>query len=157
MNNQNEITQTISYSLNELQVLVLHQPQYFPIHFVGDQPIHLYTGADLPGEIFRIGFVQVGNDKFEIQASNFGRIRTLNGEILVPREDPPGKDYLYVSVNSEFSKVYVHRIVASLWLDHPSDTHGLQVHHITNNGYDNRPGNLVWIGKEHSQIKHKTF
>jgi len=151
------VSQIIKFSIEELQALVLQQPKYFPIFFVGETPIHLYTGPEIPGEIFRQGFVQVGTDKVEIQASNMGRIKSLSNEILLPKEDPPGKDYLFTEINSEFRKVYVHRIVASLWLDHPDITSGLEVHHISNNGYDNRPCNLLWIGAEHSQIKHKRF
>lgn len=50
--------------------------------------------------------------------------------------------------------VYVYQIVADIWLEKPSNASGLRVHHITNNGYDNRPQNLVWVTEAEHKILH---
>lgn len=147
------LTQTITYTIEELQKLVLKQPVFYPLIFVGNQPIHLYTGPEIPGEVFRSGKVTVGLNKFvseNVEASNYGRIRLENKEILrqVIKTDEKGMEYLSTYINTECGSVAVHRIVACIWNSHPEKISQLHVHHITNNQYDNRPSNLLWVLKE---------
>ena len=50
----------------------------------------------------------------------------------------------------------VYRIVAETWCECPvkRTTPDWSVHHINNNGFDNRPDNLIWVNnKEHSYIE----
>ena len=92
------------------------------------------------------------------EASNFGRIRK-NGKILPQYEkcyegktaqdikkvieDNPGiKNIGYLQVNSHD----VHRLVADAWLVKTGE--GYDVHHISNDGYDNCPYNLIYLPKE---------
>ncbi len=50
---------------------------------------------------------------------------------------------------------YVHRLVADAWFpDYNLNLSGVEVHHITNDGYDNCPENLILLSKEqHNQIR----
>ena len=58
---------------------------------------------------------------------------------------------------TKFLEPYVYQMVADAWLkdytyDPDSKTNG-QIHHITNDGYDNRPENLIFVSSdEHNQI-----
>jgi hypothetical protein len=62
----------------------------------------------------------------------------------------PRKGWLYVKIGDP-TRVY--RFVAETWSEGPNDTLDWEVHHITNNGYDNRPENLIWIkSRLHKQI-----
>lgn len=102
-----------------------------------------------------------------IQVSNFGRIK-CDGEIL-EQYDPYQNDkwkcgYLYVRINGKRKpkiEKLVYKLVAETWLKkpvndwRPSDNsfNYNTVHHITNNGYDNRIENLMWVTKwQHTMI-----
>ena len=109
--------------------------------------------ADLPGEKWQpCRSAQYAG----IWASNFGRIKVRgrlvqlcdtvyrnNRELLCPVVDmsSPGKGYLELMSRPG---VYVYRLVADAWLVRPD--HGCwAVHHISNDGYDNRPENLIYL------------
>ena len=100
----------------------------------------------IPGEVFRLD-PETGAD-----GSNFGRVR-LNGKIL-PQEPEEGhrtKDWLQIKIPG-FGKVYVYRVIAGAWCQ--KRTSANIVHHISNNGYDNQPSNLLWVTKtEHDAIE----
>jgi hypothetical protein len=100
----------------------------------------------LSGEVFR---KYPANPQIEV--SNLGRAK-MNGKIAEQLNEAP--DYLYV-LNKKY-KLY--RLVAETWCERPEgETKGLQVHHISNNGFDNRVDNLLWLTPElHRQINHKT-
>jgi hypothetical protein len=69
-------------------------------------------------------------------------------------DDANGKGWLYVKIGSIIAyPKYVYRFVAETWCQCPDDAQGREVHHISHNGYDNRPDNLIWINKGlHRQI-----
>jgi hypothetical protein len=111
-----------------------------------------------------------------IEVSDLGRIR-INGEIAeqvekyVNEEIQNKKDieikvgYLqlkYSSENENIKKAWkaieqdkVYEMVAKVWLGHRNDD-GFEVHHITNNGYDNRIENLILVKvDDHHKIHSK--
>jgi hypothetical protein len=77
-----------------------------------------------------------------IEVSNLGNIK-IDGKIVSPFEKEPG--YFYVMLTNKIDyKVY--RLVAETWCEFPfEDTCGWHVHHIVNDGKDNRPENLIWV------------
>lgn len=155
------------YTLDELKMMVNS-----PIDNIISQKIkrymHLITyNSNLPGEIFReypfgakINLATIefrkylankkntldSNEevKYHIECSNFGRIK-VNGNIYKPIEEKPG--WLYIQFERFDNHKYpVYRIVAETWCLCPvKDSIGWQVHHISNDGYDNTPGNLIWL------------
>jgi hypothetical protein len=85
-----------------------------------------------------------------IQVSNFGRVRKIesnNISILKQNDIEPGRGELYVP--DFWKSLRVWTLVAYTWLskdDNQSESLGRwHVHHISNNGYDNRPENLIWL------------
>ena len=129
--------------------------------------MHLVTHSkNLPGEIFRTYPIHIDLAKvefrefllhnnnsgsnsidcesktnYQIECSNFGRIR-INGSITKPIEEKIG----WLEIHLDKIKYPVYRIVAETWCVCPSnDSSGWHVHHISNDGYDNTPGNLLWI------------
>jgi hypothetical protein len=94
----------------------------------------------------------------DIWVSNYGRVKKNNVTLLKPylvspndpnKPDCPSKDDLwYVNVSGS-QKYHIYRLVAETWLECPfEDSTGWVVHHITNDGYDNTPNNLIWVTKE---------
>ncbi len=62
-----------------------------------------------------------------------------------------GTGYLWVEIPNA-SKELVYRLVAEAWCEKPSPAY-TDVHHIANNGTDNRAENLLWVTKEqHAEI-----
>ncbi len=93
------------------------------------------------------------NKKVEI--SNFARVK-INGVIAVQSNTAIDNGELYVPEFGTSLKVWT--LVGETWLKKPSDSNSIyDVHHITNNGCDNRPENLIWLKREqHNKINHKT-
>lgn len=61
------------------------------------------------------------------------------------------------NANHEYFGQYVYRMVADAWLINKNEKRTI-VHHITNDGYDNRPENLIWVsGDEHNQIHYGNY
>ena len=90
-----------------------------------------------------------------LEVSSYGRVR-YNKEI-VPQKDSEekGKEVGYLVLdNAELPKMLVYQMVAETFLEKP-DSGEYQIHHITNNGYDNSVGNLIYLTKEqHNQLNH---
>lgn len=143
------ISHVINYSLDELINLV-KPSTYEYINVFNGKPVHQILDINpLPGEIFR---KYPKNNVIEI--SNLGRMKIDNEIIKQWDDDANGKGWLYVKIGKiiEYPK-YIYRFVAETWCEYPKDIGGLQVHHISNNGYDNRPENLIWIKKDlHAKI-----
>lgn len=147
------------YSVQELQGMLL-KPPYHPVNYYEGQPIHTVMDIEnLQGEVFRSGAIcgsDMENRYFEnlkVSGSNLGRIRDYQtNEILLQKIDPDKstQDYLYVNVpdgRGKIINVYVYKIIAGLWCKKPIIAEGkvLHIHHITNNAFDNRPSNLIWV------------
>jgi len=157
--NEVRIACTQEYSVQELQEMLL-KPPYQPVNMYEGQPVHTILAVDnLKGEVFRKGVI-CGTDmdgeyfeSLEVSGSNLGRVKNYQSEeILIQRIDPEKKtkDYLYVEVSNKKGKthkVYVYKIIAGLWCKKPEVEEGkiLHIHHITNNAFDNRPSNLIWV------------
>lgn len=146
------------YSLEELRQMIQKASRYYPVQAVGGVPLHeVMSSAELPGEVFRCGPVRAPDGRMiELEGSNLGRVRLPGGPVLAQFESPPGYDFLCVS--AEGQELPVHQVIAALWhavkgqpVGGPKD---LQVHHLTNNGYDNRPSNLLWVTPEEHALIH---
>ncbi|GMO64865.1 MAG: hypothetical protein Ta2A_12750 [Treponemataceae bacterium] len=124
--------------LEELKQMVQPSDGDESVNMCGGEPAHKNMKKDVqPGEVFR----KYPNPEWtsrghSYEVSNFGRIK-LGDEILEQSYDKPG----YLKVHGKC----VYRYVAETWCNPPENTKGWEVHHITNNGYDNRPSNLIWI------------
>jgi len=116
-------------------------------------PVYKIMDNDLlPGEVFR----KYPINKL-IEVSNLGRMKVENKIIEQWDDDTQGKGWLYVKIGKIISyPKYVYRFVAETWCQCPNILDQWEVHHISNNGYDNRPENLVWVRKGwHGQILTK--
>jgi hypothetical protein len=157
INMENIVSHSINYSLDELKNLVNSTPNNMFIHKIRRFMYKIKCDNDLPGEIFRKYPKNINHATLEfreylnsfdgvhnfspIEVSNYGRIRCQN--IYHQYEDKPG--WLYVHITHKV-KYPVYRLVAETWLECPfEDSLNWQVHHISNDGYDNSPSNLVWI------------
>lgn len=104
------------------------------------------TKCPLDGEKWR------KHPKYEVDVSNFGRIRSGN-EILdqfeekVPEGKSPHDGYLQVNIKDSLKgKIFVYELVAEAWLVIDKSRNCIwNVHHLNNNGYDNTPENLIKI------------
>jgi hypothetical protein len=145
-----DIDFAITYSLDELAGMI-QNPPYAPVTVFGGKPVHeILDSSLLPGEIFR----NYSKEKI-IEVSNLGRIRINNEIIKQWDDDEKGKDYLYIKIGEiiDYPR-YVYRFVAETWCRRSNDLSGWQVHHISNNGYDNRPCNLLWVTEEQHKKIH---
>lgn len=126
----------------------------------------------------------IDETKYEIQASDFGRVRLriknkddwnvcklyeeydkthdeLNKYVLenLIERQKKGEEvkigYLIAKIpgTEHFFDLYVYRLVADAWLENYKCYKSIGViHHITNDGYYNRPENLVFLSDWHSFI-----
>jgi len=100
----------------------------------------------------------------KIKVSNYGRVN-FNGILQKQIDINKLAGYLYLADYKELmvksanfnGAEYVYNIIAETWLEKPPEETNLIVHHISNDGYDNRPENLIYITRElHAKINHKT-
>lgn len=107
---------------------------------------------DLAGEVWK---PYNSNKIKDLEVSSYGRVR--HNKKIVPQKDSEeqGKAVGYLVLdNEELPKGYVYQMVAEVFLEKPSSGE-YAVHHITNNGYDNSVGNLIYLTKEqHKQLNH---
>ena len=100
------------------------------------------------------------DENFEV--SNYGRVKYKN-ELLDFKDTKKLAGYLLLDFKNEKSLLcdkFVYQMVAETWLikpDHSRTNTIYEIHHISNDGYDNRVENLIYLTKkEHSKIRHKT-
>ncbi|MDD3419828.1 MAG: hypothetical protein PHE78_04405 [Candidatus Gastranaerophilales bacterium] len=85
-----------------------------------------------------------------IKASNFGRVaRDECGKLNIIEQFDIEKDYGELYIPEFWKSLRVWTLIAHAWIE-KDDTQEenlgpWQVHHISNNGYDQRPENLIWI------------
>jgi hypothetical protein len=94
-----------------------------------------------------------------LQVSQYGRVKDKSTDKILPQTiennclrvmDPRGEiEYFTGPRNYE----WVHRLVALTWLQNVPN-YGSFVHHINDNGFDNRIDNLQWVSKEEHQKIH---
>lgn len=103
----------------------------------------------LPGEEWRI---LPDCDRYSI--SNMGRVKYDNA--IVQQDDTEKTGYLKLDVDKELDVDYpvnVYTLVAKAFLG-KKDGDGYEVHHIDNNGYDNRPENLILLTRMQHDAVH---
>lgn len=146
------IQHTVNYTLDELKNMVKAK------EYASDEYVNVFNGkpiykildvTPLPGEVFR-----KYPPKKIIEVSNLGRIKIDNKIIEQWDDHPNGKGYLYIKIKHIIGyPEFVYRFVAETWCQCPNILDRWEVHHISNNGHDNRPDNLLWIRKKwHGQI-----
>ena len=118
--------------------------------------VYTYTGEELlPNEYFKTNeyFLKNYNEKIEI--SNYGRMKR-NGEFIIARVgNNTFKHGLIVYINKDWNQKSIHRLVKET-LDPIIDMENYEVHHLNNNGNDNRLENLIWVSKEdHRKIDNE--
>jgi hypothetical protein len=155
ISNSECVDHIIKYTFDELAQMV-EKPPYKYVNLFDGNPVHQILDIDLlPGEIFR----KYPENEI-IAVSNLGRMKIDNKIIEQWDDDEKGKDYLYVKIGHiiDYPK-YVYRFVAETWCKKPyvsNNSTKWHVHHISNNGYDNRPANLLWVKEnEHLNKIHK--
>jgi hypothetical protein len=148
------VIHNVNYSFEELKKLVVSKTDSEMIHLI-KRYMHKITVDFLPGEVFRKYPIKINfaykefrkflqSDEFNeynIEVSNYGRVR-INGKIEKQIEEKEG--WFYVKSKNIYYPVW--RFVAEVWCEFPfEDTFGWQVHHISNDGNNNTPENLIWI------------
>ena len=141
------IQHTINYTLDELRDIVNTLKEYeFDENvnsFNGKPVFKILDTNSLPGEIFR----PYPNNK-TIEVSNLGRIKIDNKIIEQFDFHKNRRGYLYIKIDDIINcPELVYRFVAETWCQCPNILEKWEVHHISNNGYDNRPNNLIWLRK----------
>jgi len=124
---------------------------------INNTPIHKNKNAELlEGETFK------KHSEKDVEVSNLGRVKY--DDCILEQYDPQNNGYLFVDIKSTEKTISekVYRLVAETWLERPDckgrpeDHKSLlynTVHHISNNGYDNRKENLMWVTKwQHAMI-----
>jgi len=140
-------------SVEELKAKILPKPKVFIPFTVNEIPVfmNMDKGLIAPDEVFK------PHKELPIEASNYGRIRH-EGNILLQRPDEnktPHYGYLWVEIPNKSKYQLVYRLVAEVWCERPDAEIYNTVHHISNNGTDNRPQNLLWVTEEqHAKIHH---
>jgi tetratricopeptide (TPR) repeat protein len=119
---------------------------------INNIPIHKNQSSTLlEGETFKT------HSNKNVEVSNLGRVKS--GDHILEQYDLKNNGYLFVDINNESIKVY--RLVAETWLERPDHSELPEekefcyntVHHISNNGYDNRTENLMWVTEwQHAMI-----
>ena len=89
----------------------------------------------------------------EMKVSDLGRVKVTyddNKEEILHQSDDIEIGYLRLPKFPGFGNVY--RLVAETWLTKDNDKRNI-VHHIDNDGYNNKAENLIWVtAEEHAKI-----
>lgn len=86
-----------------------------------------------------------------IEVSNFGRVK-IDGQIKPQNDYKKDSGYLYIKELKADKKVWT--LVAETWIKKPETGCDLEVHHLSNNGYDQRPENLIWLRSSEHKFIH---
>ena len=143
--------QFAKYSLEEWQKLCMGKNLYPYQCFEENLPEAFIDGILMPKEEWRTDPSRKG--KWAYKVSNYGRVKDSEGNILNQIDSPElGKGWL---VLEKYPSVFVYHLVAEAWLEYPKEGTGWQVHHIDNDGYNNRIDNLIYVSDTtHSRIHH---
>lgn len=94
-------------------------------------------------------------DNPEIEVSNFGMVRYHSTHELLNIYDNHGYNYINISNNNRYY-LFIHRLVAELFVDNPNPDKFTYVNHIDGNKKNNIFYNLEWcnisMNTEHAQL-----
>ena len=98
----------------------------------------------------------------DYQASNFGRIRSLNyrksGKIKFLKNSLNGEYYRVILSKENKTKIFlIHQLIAMTFLGHKPDKHKLVIDHINSNKLDNRIENLRIVTQRENTTKERTL
>ena len=107
-------------------------------------------------EVWRI--IPHSNDLYQV--SNYGRVKSFviykkDGQILKCSVINGFKNVQIASHKSK-ARIYIHKLVAQLWLPKPTDKH-IYVSHIDGNLKNNHISNLEWHTRETLNEKHSAL
>ena len=107
-------------------------------------------------EIWKI--IPETENRYEI--SSYGRIKSFalnrnDGKILKCSTNK-GFKIINVRINNEKKRIYVHKLVADIWLKRPSEKH-LMVTHIDKNLRNNHFTNLKWLTQEEIKNEYRDY
>lgn len=152
--------QEMFYTINELNKLIIPTSKINQKYESGYQaPFMKDLNTEIKEELFRA----YPKDE-RIEVSNFGRIRIF-GEVQEQEDVYKFAGMLYLKNWKEIIikgvplyLPYVYNYVAKTWLEpHNNDNNIWDIHHLSNDGYDNSPQNLIWITRnQHKRINHRT-
>ena len=122
-------------------------PHYEHLKIDG-RDVYQYIGAELlSNEIFMDNEYFKNNYNIKLEISNYGRVK-INNEFIIPTvENGTFKHGLIVYINNDWQKKSIHRLVKETF-DPIIEMEKYEVHHINNNGNDNRLENLIWVSKD---------
>ncbi len=83
-------------------------------------------------------------EKYDIEVSNYGNVRTLSGRILKPTDNGRG----YLRINRHKKTIYVHRLVAEAFIPNPDNLP--QVNHKDECKSNNCVDNLEWCDDKYN-------
>jgi SepF-like predicted cell division protein (DUF552 family) len=131
------------------QIDILQWPTDIPLDelkkLAGGEPSQIeYEKTELESEEFE-EYNSKLSIKEKIEVSNLGRVK-VNGTIVIPKRNKKG--FLYI-----LDDIFVHKLVSEIFLPKPIGFTS-QIHHIDNNGYNNRVKNLINITYEQHPSIH---
>ena len=85
----------------------------------------------------------------ELEVSNYGNVRLLNGKILKQSKNGSG----YLRINRHNKTILVHRLVAKAFLPNPDDLP--EVNHKDENKTNNNVDNLEWCTSKYNMNYNK--
>jgi len=157
---EQKIIKINSYSIDKLKNKIIPQSEIDYKYNKGNpnrvKPYHEYLeNEDIPQErlingpeIFKIDPKYTSGKAYAV--SNYGRVKlreTFDSDwVMLKQHDCPQKGKGWLLVENTKS-IYVYILVAETWLEKPTGE-ALGLHHITNDGYDNRPENLIYLNSE---------
>lgn len=104
----------------------------------------------LPGE----EWLSYNSDK-NIKISNYGRVK-YNKNIAIQKDENDRTGWLVLedeNLRMLVKEKYLFQTVSKTFFTKP-DKMGYQIHHITNNGYDNSVGNLIYLTEDqHKEVE----
>jgi hypothetical protein len=130
-------------------------PHYEHLIIDGEVVYRFTKEVLLTNEIFMENEYFKNNYNIKLEISNYGRIK-INNKFIVPMiENDTFKHGLVVYINTDWQRKSIHRLVKETF-DPIVEMEKYEVHHLNNNGNDNRLENLLWISKEdHRRIDYE--
>lgn len=109
------------------------------------RPCHKYDKYEA-SDCGRIRLKGMPNEILEQHEKNYPNTK-INDLLQILKDTPDNATVGYLYVDTAEGAVDVHQMVADAWLKCDDDK-PYQVHHISNDGYDNSPWNLIYLKKE---------